>query len=320
MTLVLAILGSIALIAAIEGVRSAVRFLSERRTAQLQRRLQSLGHPEDADRDLLRRGRFARTAWLDAALRAFAPAQRAERLLEQASSSLTVAQLAGFSAALGGTALFLLLALGREPPLAFTGMATAAVMPLAWLAVVRGRRSRRLSEQLPEALATMARSLRAGHALTTSFEVVATEMPEPVSLEFARAFEEQRLGLPFEQAVMSMMARSPSNGDLKIFAVSTVIQKETGGNLAEILDNIAATIRDRYRFYGKLRTLTAEGRASGIILGILPFLVALLMNFLNPSYLATLLETPMGRGILAYAVASWLVGLTWMMRMTRVDI
>ncbi len=320
MTLVLAILGSIALIAAIEGLQAVMHFLSERRRARLQHRLQSLGRPDEEDRDLLRRGRFARSAWLDAALRSFAPARALERLLEQASSGLTVAQLAGLSTALGGTALFLLLALGRGLLLALAGMAAAALAPLAWLTLVRDRRSRRLSEQLPEALATMARSLRAGHALTSSFEVVATEMPEPISLEFARAFEEQRLGLPFEQAVMSMLARSPSNGDLKIFAVSTVIQKETGGNLAEILDNIAATIRERYRFYGKLRTLTAEGRASGIILGVLPFLVALALSFINPGYLNALVDIPQGRAILAYAVASWLVGLTWMMRMTRVEV
>ncbi len=177
-----------------------------------------------------------------------------------------------------------------------------------------------MSEQLPDALAMMARSLRAGHALTTSFQVVATEMPEPISLEFARAFEEQRLGLPFEQAVMSMLSRAPKNGDLKIFAVSTVIQKETGGNLAEILDNIAGTIRERYRFYGKLRSLTAEGRASGLILGLLPFLVALAMSFLNPGYLARLVETPQGNVILIYAVVSWAFGLGWMMRLTRLEV
>jgi tight adherence protein B len=320
MTLLFAILGSIALIAAIEGARHAARFFSERRRTQLQHRLQSLGRPVEEGHDLLRRGRFAQTGWVDAALRAFAPARAMEQLLEQASSTLTVAQLVGVSAGMGGIALVALLGVGRTPLLVLAGTFAAAGAPFAWLILVRDRRSRRMSEQLPEALAMMARSLRAGHALTTSFQVVATEMPEPISLEFARAFEEQRLGLPFEQAVMSMLSRAPKNGDLKIFAVSTVIQKETGGNLAEILDNIAATIRDRYRFYGKLRALTAEGRASGLILGLLPFLVAVFMSFLNPEYLVPLVETPQGHAILAYAVVSWALGLAWMMRLTRLEI
>lgn len=320
MTLLFAILGSVALIAAIEGARHAARFFAERRRTQLQHRLQSLGRPVAEGHDLLRRGRFAQADWADAALRAFGPARAMERLLEQASSTLTVAQLVGSAVGMGGAALAALLAVGRPTLLALAGAVAAAGAPFAWLILVRDRRTRRLSEQLPEALTMMARSLRAGHALTTSFQVVATEMPEPISIEFARAFEEQRLGLPFEQAVMSMLSRAPKSGDLKIFAVSTVIQKETGGNLAEILDNIAATIRDRYRFYGKLRALTAEGRASGLILGLLPFVVAIFMSFLNPGYLAPLLETSQGNMILAYAVVSWAFGLVWMMRLTRLEV
>src|SRR5262249_42873301 len=123
------------------------------------------------------------------------------------------------------------------------------VLPLVVVSWKRARRSRKLSEQLPDALDMMGRSLRAGPALARSFKIVASELPAPVSLEFARAFEEQNLGLPFEKAISQMVKRCPTNRDLKIFAVSVIVQKETGGNLVEIIEKIAETIRQRYRFF-----------------------------------------------------------------------
>ncbi|MBI5547503.1 MAG: type II secretion system F family protein, partial [Deltaproteobacteria bacterium] len=134
-----------------------------------------------------------------------------------------------------------------------------------------------------------------------------------------RAYEEQMLGLAVEQAVVNMTARCPQTRDLKIFAVSVVVQKETGGNLAEILENIATTIRDRYRFHAKLRALTAEGRVSGMVLGILPIGMMALLAIINPSYLSRLFDNPMGQLIFVYAAASWLFGGLWMARMSKVD-
>jgi tight adherence protein B len=163
----------------------------------------------------------------------------------------------------------------------------------------------------------MARSLRAGHALTSAFELVAGEMPEPISVEFARAFEEQRLGMPLERAVREMAARAPSNGDLKIFAVSAVVQKETGGNLAEILEGIAHTIRERYRFFGKLRALTAEARASAWVVSLLPLAIFAFLASSQPEYLRPLLEKPLGRNILLGGAAAWVLGVLWFQKLTR---
>ena len=166
----------------------------------------------------------------------------------------------------------------------------------------------------------MARSLKAGHALPAAFQVVAGEMPQPISIEFARAFEEQKLGRSLEEAVQQMSGRAPDNGDLKIFAVSTVIQRETGGNLAEILEKIAETIRERYRFFGKLRSLTAEGKVSGLILGSLPIGVALLISMTNRNYFVRLFDNPKGQLIFAFAIVSWLAGIFWMWRLTKMEI
>jgi tight adherence protein B len=187
------------------------------------------------------------------------------------------------------------------------------------LRAARERRSRQLSEQLPEALDMMARSLRAGHALGSAFQLVAGEMPEPISVEFSRAYEEQRLGMPLERAVREMAARAPSNGDLKIFAVSTVIQKETGGNLAEILDGIAHTVRERYRFFGKLRSLTAEARISAVIVSLLPLAMAAFLAITQPAYMVRLVDNGMGRTILAGGIASWVLGVVWFQKLTRFD-
>ncbi|MES1172067.1 MAG: type II secretion system F family protein, partial [Bacteroidota bacterium] len=192
-------------------------------------------------------------------------------------------------------------------------------LPFAYVNFIRKRRSRKLSEQLPDALDMMARSLRAGHALPSSFKLVSTEMPSPINIEFARAFEEQNLGMPFERAVAQMTKRAPDNRDLKIFAVSVIVQKETGGNLVEIVEKIAETIRARYRFYGKLSTLTAEGRMSSYILAALPILSGIFLAFSNPTYSSLLVTDPLGHLALGYAGATWIVGLLWMRRMTKVE-
>jgi tight adherence protein B len=320
MRLALVILGSVAVLAALETAYFTVRWFTDRRAAELRRRLRAVGRDAQLDSVLLRRGRLAASPGLARILRVVPGATRLEALLEQADAPLTAAQVIVWSAAavavaLVGAGVLRLGVVGLTVlPLA------AAAIPTAALLVRRARRSRRLSEQLPEALDMMARSLRAGHALPASFQVVAGEMAQPISIEFARAFEEQKLGLSLEQAVVHMSARAPANGDLKIFAVSTVIQRETGGNLAEILDQIAGTIRERYKFFGKVQALTAEGRVSGIILGLLPIGVALLVSATNPGYLARLVDNPTGHRILVFAVVSWMAGVVWLHRLSKVDL
>jgi tight adherence protein B len=307
-------------VAALEGMRQLIRWTRDRRRGELQRRLQAaVQHSTTTGATLLRKGRLASSPVLNALLETFPPALRAERLLDQADSRLTVAQLFGWTvfAACAGMALAAVVGLGLLVALVLAMV--GASVPYLSLVLAASRRSQKLSEQLPEALDMMSRSLRAGHALTSAFEVVATEMPEPVSVEFARAFESQRLGLAVEQAIVQMTHRAPGNRDLKIFAVSALIQRETGGNLAEILGNIGETIRARYRFYGKLRALTAEGRASGVILGALPFVTLLALSVLNPKYLDVLQE-PSGRIIMVVAFLLWLVGVIWLVNLMKVDI
>jgi len=311
---------AVALLAALEAAYFIVRWFSDRRAAELKRRLQAIGKGGTLDSSLLRRGRFAASAAMAELVSRLPAAGRVEALLEQADAPLTVAQLLTVSAGLASGALAAAFAMRGDLLTTIALPLGGFLLPIAGLLVRRSRRSHKLSEQLPEALDMMARSLKAGHALPAAFQVVAGEMPQPISIEFARAFEEQKLGRSLEEAVQQMSGRAPDNGDLKIFAVSTVIQRETGGNLAEILEKIAETIRERYRFFGKLRSLTAEGKVSGFILGSLPIGVSLLISMTNRNYFVRLFDNPKGQLIFAFAIVSWLAGILWMWRLTKMEI
>ncbi len=310
------IVASLALFASLEALLYAIHRTRDQRQAELRRRLQAVGKSGTLGPDLLRHPRMARDPRIAELVRRLPLAAGAEALLEQAGTSSTVARfyLVSVGAALAGAVLGMVLRLG---PAALLVAAVLGATPLLYLRLTAERRSRLLSEQLPDALDTMSRSLRAGHAISAAFQVVASEMPQPISIEFARAYEEQRLGISADAAVQQLSARALRNGDLQIFAVSVAIQRETGGNLAEILGNIATTVRERFKFNGKLRALTAEARGSTVVLAALPIGVAVLVSVLNPGYLAPLTRTPQGRTILMYAIVSWLFGLAWLKKMSN---
>ncbi|HET6151262.1 MAG TPA: type II secretion system F family protein, partial [Polyangia bacterium] len=301
----------------LEAIYYSVRYLSDKRADELKRRLQSLETVAPGSIGLLRQGNLSASPALDALLRVLPFTRQLHQLLEQAEVEVTVARwltysvLAGAGAAMvGGLLVGVRMALLLGP--------LGGLVPLGFVLFARERRNRKMSEQLPDALDMMARSLRAGHALAGAFKMVASELPPPISVEFARAFEEQNLGVPFERAVVQMTQRNPKNRELKMFAVSVILQKETGGNLVEIIESIAETVRQRYRFFGKLATLTAESRMSSYVLGALPILSGALMAASNPPYFKLFITTSTGNHILAYAVVTWVLGFLWMWRMAKV--
>ncbi len=308
-------------VAVLEALVYTGRYVRDKKKDELRRRLSSLGMTEGgkAASGLLRKGKLSSNATLDAILRSVKLSARLESILEQTELELTVAQLLSLCA--GGAFLGLVLGLLSDGgALSLILVALFGALPFFFVLIMRSRRSRKMSEQLPEALEMMARSLRAGHALSSAFKMVATEMPTPVSLEFGRAFEAQELGLPFERAVADMTRRAPNNQDLKIFALSVIVQKETGGNLVEIIEKIADTIRARYKFQGKLSGLTAEGRMSSYIVGALPFVTLLFMLFANRPYIMPMFTTEMGHYLLGGALVLWTMGFLWMKSMTKVTI
>lgn len=171
--------------------------------------------------------------------------------------------------------------------------------PFAYLSFKRSRRMKKFDAALPDAIDMMARALRAGHAMTAAINIVAEQSQEPVRSEFGEVFKQQNFGLPIRDAMSQMLDRVPSP-DLRVVVTGILVQKETGGNLAEILDRIATTIRERLKIQGEIRTHTAQGRMTGWILCALPLVMLVVINWINPGYSNVLVETPVGH-MMAYA-------------------
>ena len=176
-----------------------------------------------------------------------------------------------------------------------------------------------VSEQLPDALDLIGRSLQAGHGVSDAFRLVGEEMPMPIARELGQVYEQHNLGRDFRECMSELAQRNPQNFDIKIFVSSVLLQRETGGNLIEILDNIAATIRARFVFKAKVRGLTAEARMSSIILGALPFVVAAGLAWLRPGYLSVLVEDSLGQQMLLTCGLLFAAGILIMRRMSQVE-
>ncbi len=181
------------------------------------------------------------------------------------------------------------------------------LIPMAWVWNKRRRRLKVFAAQLPDALELVARALRAGHSLGAGMHVVAEEMPSPISDEFGRVYEEQNLGIAVEEALQGVCERVP-NLDLRFFVTSVAIQRQTGGDLAEILDKIGYVVRERYRILGQVKALTGEGRLSGIVLIALPFVLFLVMLHIQPSYVSALWTHPTGQMMSIFAVVMQILG------------
>ncbi len=182
-----------------------------------------------------------------------------------------------------------------------------ALVPVGWLMVKRKRRLSKFGNQMPEALELLGRSLRAGHSLNAGFGLVSKEMEDPLAREFGRAFEEQNLGIPLDEAIEDMADRVP-NMDLRFFATAVVLQRQTGGDLAEILDKIGHLIRERLQILGQIQALTGEGRMSGAVLLALPPVLFLVMLKLNYEYVMMLFTDEIGRYMLGFGLITQIIG------------
>jgi tight adherence protein B len=207
-------------------------------------------------------------------------------------------------AALGMTASWLM-----HVPWVFVPMLgiLVALIPWTWLWNKRRVRLKTFGAQLPDALELVARALRAGHSLAAGMHVVAEEMPSPIADEFGRVYDEQNLGIPLDEAMRGMTERVP-NLDLRFFITSVAIQRQTGGDLAEILDKIGYVVRERYRILGQVKALTAEGRLSGVILIALPFLLFLVILHLKPDYVEKLWTDKDGIKMSIFAIVMQILG------------
>jgi tight adherence protein B len=228
-------------------------------------------------------------------------------LFEQANVAMSVPKFVAICGGLAAVGLILPSAAGFSVALGPVMAACLAFLPVMWLLFKRKRRLKAFAAQLPEALELIARALRAGHSLAAGFNLVAQEMSDPIASEFSRTFEEQNLGKALDEALTDLTKRVP-NLDLKFFATAIVLQRQTGGDLAEILDKIGHLVRERFKIWGQVQALTGEGRLSGIVLLALPPALFAVVYRMNPDYLMLLFTDPLGKKMLVGGIVTQLFG------------
>lgn len=268
---------------------------------------------------ILKQRRFSKHEGLDLALHRWPLAHKVDQLLVQAGTKWSVEQFFGASLALFFAGLGMA---ARWPlPLWFRLGAAAAFAGLPYFLARRARIKRlvKIEGQLPEAADFIARALRAGHSFTNVLQIVGNELPEPLSGEFRTAREEINYGVPMNEALHNMAARIPLT-DLRYLIIAVLIQRESGGNLAEILGNISEIIRARLKLAAQVRVLSAEGRMSAWILGFLPFAVILMMVLVNPKYISMLWVDPTGTKLLWIATGMITFGVLWLRKIIHIRI
>jgi tight adherence protein B len=268
---------------------------------------------------ILKQRRFSRFNTIDRLLHRAGSVHRIDRLLVQSGMKWSVETFFMWS----GTALLagaLVVARLPLPLIVKTALAVScAFLPLWRVRRTRARRLMRIEQQLPDASDFIARALRAGHSFTNVLQIVGNELPEPLSGEFRIAREEINYGVPMGEALHNMAARIPLT-DLRYLVIAVLIQRETGGNLAEILTSISQIIRGRLKLVAHVRVLSAEGRMSAWILGLLPFGVAGMLTLLNRSYVQLLWTDPRGVKLLWIALVMIVVGILWLRKVIRIRI
>jgi tight adherence protein B len=194
-----------------------------------------------------------------------------------------------------------------------------ALFPFMYLRYKRRKRFKKFEEQLPETLDLIARSLKAGHAFSSGLRLVSEEMEDPISVEFEKTLNEINFGISTQDALINLTDRLPLD-DLRFFVISVILQRETGGNLAEILENLARLIRERFKLNGHVRALSAQAKLSAYILVAVHFVIFLAIHFINPKFFEAFFENPSGRYILAGAVVWMIIGFFFMKKMVTIRV
>lgn len=274
---------------------------------------------KDAGLADLRRQSGEVTGFLGKAFQNMSFTARLQTVLEQANMPWQAPQLLVNLSAAGLVVVALLMLLGQSLLVAIGAGAAVFVLPLLYLFRRRKKRLNRLVEQLPDVFELLGQALRAGHSLASGMQLISKELPDPAGTEFGRVFHEQNLGLKIEEALRNMAERVGVL-DVRFFVTAVLIQRQTGGDLAEVLDKIGGVIRDRIKLFGTVQALTAEGRLSGYVLLALPVLVFVVMLQVNRSYAEMLYTTPMGKMMLTIAVVMQLMGWAMIKKIVNIKV
>ena len=289
------------------------------RIARRLRTMSAGSHSEEQNISIVKERLLSKTPMMQRVLLQMPRVGAMDRLLQQSGVTWSVSDFFGltliaFLAALFGASFLPL-------PWIFRLAIAAVVALLPYLYVTRAKAKRldRIEQQLPDALDLMGRALRAGHAFPTALKMVGDEMSDPIAGEFRVAFDEVNFGIAMPEALMNLATRVPST-DLRYFVIAVLIQRETGGNLSELLASISAIIRDRLKLMGQVKVLSAEGRMSAWVLGLLPFGAALMIQLTNPQFLEILYTDPGGRKMLAIVGVMMVLGVLAMRKIINIRV
>lgn len=314
------VLGFLAIFLFLEGIYSVWNAYQGPEVKRLEKRLQALSAAGAGSSSVLIKQRLlADSSAMQSFLQNIPRIHVLDRMLLQSGMQINVARFLGFMLiAILGAAILAKLAHLPLFLIIIAGVAGATI-PLIYVRRATLKRKNTIEEQLPEALDLMGRAMLAGHAFPSALKMVGDEMPDPVAAEFRIVFDEINYGISVPDALNNLVARVPST-DMSYFVISVLLQRETGGNLAELLGNLARLIRERMKLLGTIHVLSAEGRLSAQILTALPFVLALAIHLLNPSFMRVLWTDPAGLKLVGVALLMIFVGIYWMRRIIKIRI
>ena len=271
------------------------------------------------DAALLRDEVLSRIPAFDTFLRRSERVSLLQKMLEQGSLDVRAGNflmLCAVSALVFAVVAFLA---GGNLVFGWVGAVLGFFVPYAYASHMRTRRFQKFEEKFPEAIDTLARAVRAGHAFTTALEMIANEVSEPVAGEFRQLYEEQKFGLPVRDALINLSERVPLV-DVKFFVTAVMLQRETGGNLAEILDNLSYVIRERFKILRQVRVHTAQGRLTMVLLMALPPTIVLIMQLLNPGFIRPLFVDPIGHALIVGGITLQTLGYFFIRKIIRIQV
>lgn len=305
----------------IEGTYFLIRTIRNPERAEVKSRLQKISSLSFEEKAITieREKKVSEIPWLNRLLLSFRWTDRLNLLLHQAGIQKPLGVFILLSLLLAFVGLLVGLRFTSSYLFSLIPMVILGILPFLYIFYKKKKRMDKFQSQFPEALDLMARALKAGHAFTSGLKMVSDEMGDPIGTEFGITVNEINFGADFVDALKNLTYRVDCP-DLKFFTISVILQRETGGNLVEILENIAYLIRERFKFQGRVRVLAAQGKLSAIILVILPFLVATAFYFINPKYLSVLATDPIGKTIVLVALLLMILGIIVMKRMIDIRV
>jgi tight adherence protein B len=268
---------------------------------------------------LLRDEQLSQIPALDSLLRRSARISDLQKMLAQANISMRAGNFLGISAVSGVVTTIVAYGLSGRVEVAWIALLVGFILPYSYASIRRNKRFEKFEELFPEAIDTLARAVRAGHAFTTALEMITAEVAEPVSGEFRQLYEEQKFGMPVRDALMNLTDRIPLV-DVKFFVTAVMLQRETGGNLAEILDNLSYVIRERFKIQRQVRVYTAQGRLTMALLMGMPPIIVTTMLLLNPTFIRPLFADPIGHTLLVGGITLQTIGYFVIRKIIRIQV